>query len=258
MSLLITLRSFSKNSFIPIFINRTIFIVIFISALQLSSAQQTDAYQVKAVSAMKKVMMGTDFSAHIDWDTIPKANLYALAPMNRLQGEVTIIDGKMHASQVDKDSQVTIRHDYKVKSPFAVYAHVDHWESYETKLSTNKVSDIQDFIEKIATDKGYDLDKPFPFRIKGDFDQLKYHIISMPEDQKKHNHQLHQKAKRFFDLKNITGELLGFYSQQHEGVFTHKNQFIHVHFVDEKASNAGHLDGLSTVDTTVEVLLPAP
>jgi len=233
-------------------------IVLTISGYQNSSAQQTDAYQVKAVSAMKKVMMGTDLSAHIKWDSIPKANLFALAPMNRLQGEVTIIDGKMHASQVDKDRQVTIRHDYKVKSPFAVYAYVEHWESYETKLSTNKVSDIQDFIEKFATDKGYDLDKPFPFRIKGNFDKLKYHIISMPKGQKKHNHQLHQQAKEFFDLQNVKGELLGFYSQHHQGVFTHKDQFIHVHFVDEKASNAGHLDGLSTGDTTVEVLLPAP
>ena len=258
MNLLITLRSFSKNSFIPIFINRTIFIVIFISALQLSSAQQTDAYQLKAVSAMKKVMMGTDFSAHIKWDTLPKANLFALAPMNRLQGEVTIIDGKMHASQVDKDRQVTLRHDYNVKSPFAVYTHVNHWESYETKLSTNKVSDIQKFIEKIAKDKGYDLDKPFPFRIKGDFDQLKYHIISMPKGQKKHNHQLHQQAKEFFDLQNEKGELLGFYSRQHQGIFTHKGQLIHVHFVDDEEKNAGHLDGLSTEDTTVEVLVPAP
>jgi acetolactate decarboxylase len=222
------------------------------------SAQQTDAYQVKAVSAMKKVMMGTDLSAHIKWDSIPKANLFALAPMNRLQGEVTIIDGKMHVSQVDKDCQVSISHDYKVKSPFAVYAHVSQWESFQTTLTTKNVNDMQNFIEEFAKDKGYSLDKPFPFRINGDFDQLRYHIISMPKGQKKHNHQLHQQAKEFFDLQNVKGELLGFYSQHHQGVFTHKDQFIHVHFVDEKASNAGHLDGLSTGDTTVEVLLPAP
>ena len=57
-----------------------------------------------------------------------------------------------------------------------------------------------------------------------------------------------------FDLQNVNGELLGFYSQQHEGVFTHKNKFIHVHFVNE--NNAGHLDDLITKAQQVEVLLP--
>ena len=76
-------------------------------------------------------MKGTDLSAHIDWDTIPKANLFAVAPMNRLKGEVTIIDGKMHASQVDADNLVTIRNDWQVRSPFTVYTYVAEWESFK-------------------------------------------------------------------------------------------------------------------------------
>ena len=230
----------------------TVFLIVF-SYHQLS-AQKANAYEVKAISAMKKVMKGTDLSANVNWDTIPKANLFAVAPMNRLKGEVTIIDGKMHASQVDADNLVTIRNDWQVKSPFTAYAYVAEWESFQTTLTTNNVADIQNFIEEFAKDKGYDLDKPFPFRIKGDFDKLTYHIISKPEYQKKHNHKLHKKAKRIFDLQDVNGELLGFYSQQHEGVFTHKNKFIHVHFVNE--NNAGHLDDLITKAQRVEVLLP--
>ena len=65
---------------------------------------------------------------------------------------------------------------------------------FQTTLTTNNAADIQNFIEEFAKDKGYDLDKPFPFRIKGDFDKLKYHIISMPDDQKKHN-KSHKKCK---------------------------------------------------------------
>jgi len=37
-----------------------------------SAAQQTNAYEVKTVSAMRKVMKGIDLSAHIDWDSISK------------------------------------------------------------------------------------------------------------------------------------------------------------------------------------------
>ena len=222
-----------------------------------SAAQQTNAYEVKTVSAMRKVMKGIDLSAHIEWDSISKNNLFAIAPINRLKGEVTIINGKMHASQVDNDDQVVMRNDWQIKSPFAVYTYISKWRSFQAKFTTKNLTDIQNFIEKFAKKKGYKIDKPFPFRIKGNFDQLEYHIISMPEGQNEHNHKLHQKAKQFFNLQDVKGELIGFYSQHHQGVFTHKNQFIHVHFVDEKASYAGHLDGISTVGTSVEVLLPA-
>ena len=230
-------------------------ILLVVFSYQQLSAQNASAYEVKAISSMKKVMKGTDLSANVSWDTLPKAHLFAVAPMNRLKGEVTIIDGKMHASQVDAENYVTIRNDFEVKSPFTAYTYVAKWESFKTTLTTNSVADIEDFIEKFAKSKGYNLNKPFPFMIKGNFYKLTYHIISKPENQIKHNHKLHKKAKRVFDLQNVNGELLGFYSQKHEGVFTHKDKFIHVHFVNE--NNAGHLDALNINEQQIEVLLPA-
>ena len=39
-------------------------------------------------------------------------------------------------------------------------------------------------------------------------------------------------------------EILGFFSKQHEGVFTHNGSNTHMHFRTDDVSLAGHVDGI--------------
>lgn len=198
--------------------------------------------EIKTVSAMKKVMMGEDLSAHISWDTVPQKNLFAVGPLGRIQGEITIIDGKMYTSQVTKNNTVAIKNDWNIQSPFTVYAYVKEWEQIETQANFSNEEELQSSIEKIAQQLGRDLSNPFVFRIVGIFDTIDYHIISKPINEKEHSHELHNLAKKHFYLQNVAGELLGFYSQNHEGVFTHRGQYIHTHFIDDQKQSMGHLE----------------
>jgi acetolactate decarboxylase len=73
------------------------------------------------------------------------------------------------------------------------------------------------------------------------------------QSEKEHNHDLHKKSKVHFTEKSVSGTLLGFYSTQHEGVFTHKGQYIHVHFVNENKRATGHLDGIIVKKAVIQL-----
>lgn len=211
--------------------------------------------EVQSVSAMKKVMMGTDLSTNLLWDTLKREHLYAVAPLGRLEGEVTVINGEMFLSKVNDKHEVEVENNWAVRSPFAVYSYVDSWNSKQLSVQINSEEDLQKLIENQAKKLGYDLERPFVFRVKGNFEKVDYHIISKPLTEIEHNHDLHHQAKKHFNLQQVEGELIGFYSRHHEGVFTHKGSFIHTHFVNNERSHAGHLENV-VIQGRVEILLP--
>lgn len=214
--------------------------------------------EVKSISAMKPVMMGQDLSAHVQLDTLTNLpHLYAVSPLNRLQGEVTIVDGKIFTSTVDKKGTIQTDSKFEGTAPFMVYAEVEDWIPYSVKSTISSEKDLHELIEKIAHENGYDTEQAFPFMIKGIFDTVNFHIISKPIKEKKHNHELHNKAKKHYTETSISGSLIGFFSKHHEGVFTHKGSFTHVHFLDENESMTGHLENVSLKDREFIVYLPA-
>lgn len=233
--------------------NRLVYFIAI--TIVLSSCTEKNSIEVRTISTMKKVMMGQDLSMNVLWDTIPKENLYALAPLGRIQGELTIVNGTIYTSEVDSNNTIVIQNNWDVNSPFAVYANVAEWLSFETVEKIENERELQALIENIAGKNGYDLNTAFPFRVLGDFSSIDFHIISKPIDEKENSHELHNKAKKHFLLKNTNAELVGFYSRNHEGVFTHKGHYIHTHIIDENKTNMGHLENLST-ENKIKILLP--
>jgi acetolactate decarboxylase len=223
--------------------------------LSMAFSQPRPLPPVFTVSAMRHVMKGEDLSSHIYWDSLPQKYLYALAPLGRIEGELTVIKGRFFVSTVDSQHRVRIEQHACVHSPFAVYAYIKKWAVFEVQTPVNSEAELQLLIEKTALDNGYSLDKPFAFRVVGVFDSLSYHIISKPKEEREHNHDLHTQAKKHFKVSRCKGELLGFYSKQHEGIFTHKGQFTHIHFIDDKRKNMGHLEGITSTKK-IKIYLP--
>lgn len=216
---------------------------------------QSQAQEVKTISEMRKVMMGTDLNPHLLWDTIPHTHLFGISPLGRIEGEITILDGQLFSAKVDKKGEIVIKQDWNVQAPFAVYAQVAEWEEFDFEANITNEAGLQSAIENIAQNQGYDISKAFPFRIVGKFDSLDFHIISKPKKEKKHNHDLHDKAKKHFSLQDTEGEILGFYSQHHTGIFTHRGSFLHLHYLDNAHKNMGHIEKV-TFKKKVVLLLP--
>jgi acetolactate decarboxylase len=214
----------------------------------------TFSQTVKNIGSMTD-MGKENFAPHIKLDTISnKKHLYGMGPYGRMQGEISVFDGKPIFSSVDDKGRGIVSANWEIESPFFVYAIVEDWIEYKVEAEFNSLEDIQKLIAETAHARGYDLKIPFPFRIKGDFDLITTHIV-MPRSEDIKGFQAGKKQADYV-LENQSGELLGFYSENHKGIYTHKDSYIHVHFLSEDAATMGHLDKIKVQKKKLKILLP--
>jgi acetolactate decarboxylase len=231
---------------------KTALLLAFIGLLTAGSAH---AQEVLTAGMARNVMMGTDLSAKVALDSlITQPGLYALGPVDDLQGELLVLNGIPYAADVRKDA-VRVYRAADAKAPFLAYSYVTRWHTIEVTQPLADLAALQAFVARAAQGYGIPEGTPFPFLLRGSVDSIDLHIIMRNPKERKHSHEAHNKAKRKFHLANSSGELLGFYSTQHEGVFTHKGQYMHLHFISDRKDMLGHVDGLS-LQQPFQLLLP--
>lgn len=234
---------------------RTISISSFIVFIQISSTIFAQNTQVKNIGSMAD-MGKENFAPHIKLDTISnKKHLYGMGPYGRMQGEISVFDGKPYYSSVDDSGRGIVAANWEIESPFFVYANVENWSEYSFSTAINSLDDIQKIVAETAQKNGYDLKKPFPFRIIGTYENMTTHIV-IPRSAEIKGFQEGKKQADYLHY-NQTGELLGFYSEQHQGVYTPKNSFVHIHFISEDAATMGHLDKITQSKAEFKLLLPS-
>jgi acetolactate decarboxylase len=216
--------------------------LVFFFATAISFSVQ--AQQVFTAGAARNVMMGTDLSPHVQLDTLlDHPHLFALGPVEDLQGEITVFDGQAFTATATPSGIIT-QVSPGIRAPFLVYAYVPRWAAYEMDHHIDGPKALETVIDSLGQAHGYGAEEAFPFRLSGQWDQVDYHIIMRDKTEEQHSHAAHDRAKRRFTLEQVTGDIVGFFSRNHQGVFTHKGQFIHPHFLAADRSTTGHLDGL--------------
>ncbi|NDV42664.1 acetolactate decarboxylase [Flagellimonas sediminis] len=209
--------------------------------------------KVHSIGSMKD--MGSTYDLHVLLDTIsPKSHLYGMGPYDRMKGEITVVDGKPYFATAFEEGKYQVSTEWDIQSPFFVYADVKEWKVFKITSSFNCVKGIQDVVASIAQANGYDLQKPFPFIIKGAFDELTAHIVT-PRNPEVEGYREGVKSQKF-TFGDTQGELVGFYSENHQGVFTHANSFVHIHFLKKDKTFMGHLDEISTKSSSYKLYLP--
>lgn len=180
--------------------------------------------------------------------------MLAIGPYDKMKGEITVFDGKpFFATALVKDKAI-VGQNWDMRSPFFVYSNVKDWKEFSLIGPLNSPLEIQEKVADIAKSKGYDLKKPFAFRIAGIFDQITAHIVT-PRTPEIVGYKPDVKSQKFF-LENNIGELLNFYSEQHQGIFTGTKSFVHVHFLRDDQTFMGHLDEIGTGHQSFKLYLP--
>ncbi len=216
----------------------------FLLSAFLALALGASSQEVYTAGMARSVMTGSDLSAHVKLDTLlMKPHLYGLGPAENLQGEVTVIDGNPYVSALRGDSVYTEIDEY-VRLPFFAYAYVAQWDSLRIETSIADKSQFQFLVDSLARMRGMDMDSAFPFRLKATWNQVDYHIIMRDTTEAQHSHEAHNKAKVNFSESNFDADLLGFFSRHHEGVFTHKGEYIHIHLLSADRKISAHLDSI--------------
>lgn len=200
------------------------------------------------------MMMKGDLSGTIDLAGIAKMpHMYAVGALEGLQGEVTVLDSNATLVTV-RDGKQTISQSPKGKASVLVYAQVKQWKTIAIPNSTESLADLEPFVVEAARKDGINVDRPFPFLVKGTVAEAKYHVLRHPGDAKDPR-ELHDKAQVPFLLKAKAVELVGFYSDKHLGIFTCQSN-LHVHLRSVDGQESGHVDEIRLGEGMV-LCLPA-
>lgn len=209
--------------------------------------------KVHTVGAMNK--MGNTYDLNIWLDTISKkSHLYGMGPYDKMKGEITIVNGKPYHASALVEGEYELGKNWNIRSPFFVYANVKNWEVFRIEGDFKSVDDIQAKVASVAAENGYDVSQPFAFRVKGDFDALTAHIVT-PRNPEISGYRDGVKSQKF-SFRDTKGEIVGIYSEEHQGIFTGSNSFVHVHFLMKNKKFMGHLDEIQTKGKTFKLFLP--
>ncbi len=206
------------------------------------SIQKTEVYpDITIVGAMKNVMWKGELGSRINLDTISdKKGLYGLGPVSYLKGELLINNGKSYVSKVTSDSTMTVEKSFKSSAPFFVYGNITEWNEIELPSDVKTIKDLEKFIDNNTTE----FKRPFAFKLIGNVSNAIIHIQNLPEGTKVSSPDEAHQGQTNYNIANEDTQIIGFFSTEHKGVFTHHDSFLHMHLITKDESNMGHLDEL--------------
>ena len=208
---------------------------------------------IKIIGEMKNVMWKGELAGTINLDTIKnKTGLYGLGPVEYLTGELLIIDGKSYVSTVTSDSTMEVDETYQVKAPFFVYANQADWNIEDLPSDIKTIKELEEFIDK----KTFDFKRPFVFKLKGQVDSAGIHIQNLPKGTKVSSPEEAHQGQTNYLLKNSDVEIVGFFSTEHKGIFTHHDSNVHMHLITVDRKKMGHLDNVFFGNGSIKLYLP--
>ena len=81
------------------------------------------------------------------------------------------------------------------------------------------------------------------FRHRGSVARLNFHIFNKRDDAP-HSPDAHERIKARFAMEDVVAEMLGFWSDKHEGIFIPSGRSAHIHFRTADSTVTGHVDDL--------------
>ncbi len=223
---------------------------------------------VEYVGAQKDIFKTGKASSVVSLEDLAgRKGLYAMGPVDGLDGEITIFDSKPYITQV-RGKDFTLDNTLKHGAFFLVWTEQTKWKDVPVPDTVKDYVDLQKFVKAQAQAAGIDTTKPFPFLLSGTPVEIKWHINIDRTEGKPITKELFLKSKEPYITKNEPVDIIGFYSEHHAGVFL--TQFapaikegsgmenaIHIHLVSRTSKAAGHID-LITLGTGMVLRLPAP
>ena len=209
--------------------------------------------EVKTVGAIKNVMKKGELFGTIHLDTISnKENLYGLGPVEYLKGEILIIDGVCYKSTVKLDSTINMHETFDIKAPFFGYANVANWKEKDLPDSVQTLHQLEKYLDKLTKSSK----RPFMFKLKGTVEKGMFHIVNLTEGTEVKSHEDAHRGTVNYEINNEEGEIIGFFSTEHQSILTHHDTYIHTHFISADRQKMGHLDEVLLKKGTMKVSLP--
>ena len=194
-------------------------------------------------------------------DLSDRKGLYAMGPIDGLDGEITIFDSKPYITKV-RGNDYTLDKTFKHGAFFLVWTENQNWVDVPLPATVKGYVDLQKFVKEQAQKVGVDVTKPFPFLMAGTPTEIKWHINVDRTEGKPINKELFVKSKEPYVTKGEPVDIIGFYSEKHSGIFLSQyapaikegsgmENYIHIHLVSKTSKAAGHIDDITFGDGMV-------
>ena len=223
---------------------------------------------IEYIGAQKDIFKTGKAASVISLESLAgQKGLYAVGPIDGLDGEITIFDSKPYITQV-RGSDFVMDNTFKHGAFFLVWTEQTKWQDIPVPLTVRGYVDLQKFVKAQAQAAAIDVTKPFPFLLAGTPVEIKWHINVDRTEGKPITNELFMKSKEPFVTKNEPVDIIGFYAEHHAGVFlpssnpafmegTGVQNAIHIHLVSKTGKAAGHIDNITLAEGMV-LRLPKP
>lgn len=213
---------------------------------------------VRVIGKMSKIGKEFNLNAEVSIDTIVSNHLYALGPVENLRGEIIIWDNKKYVAALTEEKQPMLLKNVKnLKAIFMVSSIVKSWDTLLIIEKIGSIQQLQVMVGNMAAQNGIDTNIAFPFLLIGKVKSGKGHIMFKDTSSKEVNAEVLKAAKNINTFSGIDARMLGFYSKNHKGVFTHSDSFVHIHYLLSNRYQAGHLDEVEfESNSTIKLLIP--
>ncbi len=232
-----------KKKFFPLALTTPMLLLLLFSCQEKKpKPTNVETYaDVQIAGAMKDVMWKGKLGATLVFDSlIGKPGLYGLGPESYLTGELLLKDGVLFTSRVGADSSIEMTKNTSTSAPFFVYTEVNEWESSTLPNSIKNGKQLEEYLNE----RSKDLKRPFAFRLEGKIVEAAIHIQNLPKGSAVSSPKEAHQGQVNYSLENESVEIVGFFSTEHQGVFTHHDSFLHMHLISQDESKMGHIDSL--------------
>jgi acetolactate decarboxylase len=231
---------------------KKIIILIIILAPFTIKAQQSYP-DVIVVGQMKDVMWNGQLYGKLQLDTIPqKKHLYGLGPAAYLKGELMIMDGKSYVSTVVNDTTMIVTSTYKAQAPFFAYTNVNKWIETILPDSIINIQQLERYLDATTLNQK----RPYMFKLSGVVADAKIHVFNLPEGAVVKAPEDAKKNQTYFKLLNEQVDIVGFFSTNHQTIFTHHDTYLHMHLLKADHQKMGHLDEVKFKAGSIHLFLP--
>lgn len=209
------------------------------------------SYQVHG--KLMEIMQQNQLQARINLKDLQFGkNSYGLGAMEGLQGEILISQGEVITAIANPDG-ILIQNSNAIEAALLVTTEVENWQEVELN-KTIDLKSLETVIEDQAETFNLNVNDVIPFKIEATPKRLNWHIINATLA-KEQNHQAYKESGKSGILENAAVEIIGFYSKNHQGIFTHHGSFLHLHCITADGSLMGHVDELQ-IDGNWKIYLP--
>ncbi len=219
------------------------YIIQFLIMSFLGCSNPEELPQVSNIGELRLIMHQGQFEARVKLDTLIKKGTYGLGALDSLAGELLVLDGEVFKSQVESDSLVTRRDPFS-KATLFVYSSVSSWDT----LEYSGISDLEN-----ALGRRKELSKSFPFILIGN-PRLDYHVINFDSETADFSKHKEGAFRGSFEGELIT--ILGFYSTNAKGIYTHHDSNLHMHVINDNKTIMGHVDQIFLKGSSYKLLIP--